>query len=169
MYVPPKMAILFSFFLLHRSKVFWGADAEEFKPDRWFDQEVQQRVSTNPGIFTPFASGPRNVSVIRFSSPPPPRVGVNECLQGLQCVGQNYALNEVTLFLARLLQCFDEFAIDERKQLLPPWRRDPGVDIGLKDPRSGTLRRDIEKIWPGFTIVIHINGGLWIRFRKASE
>jgi len=78
-------------------------------------------------------------------------------------------LNEATLFLVRLLQRFDEFAIDKQKQLSPPWKRDPGADIGLKDPRSGTSRKDVEKIWPGFTIVIHITGGLWIKFKKASE
>jgi len=89
--------------------------------------------------------------------------------ENIQCLGQNYALNEATVFLVRLLQRFDEFAIDERKQLPPPWKRDPSVDIGLKDPRSGTSRKDVEKIWPGFTIVIHINGGLWIKFKKASE
>jgi hypothetical protein len=78
-------------------------------------------------------------------------------------------MNEATLFLARLLQRFDEFAIDERKQLLPPWKKSPNVDIGLKDPRSGTSRKEVERIWPGFTIVIHIAGGLWMTFKKASE
>lgn len=86
-----------------------------------------------------------------------------------QCIGQNYALNEATLFLVRLLQRFDEFSIDERKQLSPPWKKDPTVDMGLKDPSSGTWRKGIEKIWPGFAIVIHIKGGLWMRFKKASE
>ncbi|KAF9648649.1 cytochrome P450 [Thelephora ganbajun] len=145
MYMPPKTPILFVFYLMQRNKALWGSDAEEFKPDRWFDPELQQKVSSNPAIFTPFASGPRN------------------------CLGQNYALNEATLFLVRLLQRFDEFAIDERKQLPPPWKKDPNVDTGLKNPRSGTSRKEIERIWPAFAIVIHINGGLWIRFKKASE
>lgn len=87
----------------------------------------------------------------------------------VQCIGQNYALNEATLFLVRLLQHFDEFVIDERKQPLPPWKKDPTVDMGLKDSCSGTKRKNIERIWPGFTIIIHINGGLWMKFKKASE
>lgn len=62
MYVPPKTPIVFIFYLMQRNKALWGADAEEFKPDRWFDQELLQKVSANPAIFTPFASGPRNVS-----------------------------------------------------------------------------------------------------------
>ena len=78
-------------------------------------------------------------------------------------------MNEVTLFVVRLLQRFDEFTIDERKQLPPPWKECPNVNIGLKDPRRGTSRKEVERIWPGFTIVIHIKGGLWMRFKKASE
>jgi len=90
-------------------------------------------------------------------------------LTRVQCLGQNYALNEATLILVRLLQRFDGFEIDERKQLSPPWKKEPGVDMGLKNPRSGTSRKGVERIWPGFTIVINIRGGLWIRFKKASE
>ena len=62
MYMPPRTPILTVFYLMQRNKALWGPDAEEFKPERWFDQELQQKVSSNPAIFTPFASGPRNVS-----------------------------------------------------------------------------------------------------------
>ena len=96
-------------------------------------------------------------------------MNVNADEDYLQCIGQNYALNEATLFLVRLLQRFDEFTIDDRKQVTPRWKTDPNVDMGLPDPRSGTSRKDIERIWPTFTIVIHIRGGLWMKFRKASE
>ena len=62
MYIPPKSQMTFTFYLMQRNKALWGADAEEFKPDRWLDRELQQKVSANPAIFIPFASGPRNVS-----------------------------------------------------------------------------------------------------------
>ena len=63
---------------MQRNKVLWGADAEEFKPDRWFDPELKQKVSANPAIFTPFASGPRSVSD-PFPSPCiPVRMNANE-------------------------------------------------------------------------------------------
>ena len=71
MYLPPKSGLAFTFYLMHRSTVLWGADAEEFKPDRWLDRELQQKVSENPAIFTPFASGPRNVGDPIFTSPTP--------------------------------------------------------------------------------------------------
>jgi cytochrome P450 len=62
MYMPPRTPIVPIFYLMHRSKALWGPDAEEFKPERWFDKEVQKKVAANPAIFAPFASGPRNVS-----------------------------------------------------------------------------------------------------------
>jgi len=145
MYVPPGTSVLFAFYLLQRNKALWGPDAEEFKPERWLDEELQRKVATNPAIYVPFGSGPRI------------------------CIGKNYALNEATFFVARLLQRFDEFAIDERKQVSPPWKKDGDVDIGLKDPNGGTSRKAVERMWPGYTIIIHIIGGLWLRFKKAPE
>ena len=62
MYFPPRVAIVFTFYLMQRSKALWGPDAEEFKPERWFDEELQRKVAANPAIYIPFSSGPRNVS-----------------------------------------------------------------------------------------------------------
>ena len=87
----------------------------------------------------------------------------------MQCIGKNFALNESTFVVARLLQRFDDFVIDERKQLSPPWKKTPGVDLGLKDPNGGSSRKAVERMWPGYSILININGGLWLRFKKASE
>lgn len=62
MYVPPGTPVLTMPYLMQRNKVLWGPDAEEFKPDRWFDPALQQKLSANSFIFVPFATGPRNVS-----------------------------------------------------------------------------------------------------------
>jgi cytochrome P450 len=48
-------------YLMQRNEALWGPDAEEFKPDRWLDPETLHKLSANPSIFVPFASGPRNV------------------------------------------------------------------------------------------------------------
>ena len=63
MYIPPGMPVLFAFHLLQTNKALWGPDAEEFKPERWLDEELQRKVAANPAIYTPFSSGPRIVSV----------------------------------------------------------------------------------------------------------
>ena len=62
MYFPPRVAIVFTFYLMQRNKALWGPDAEEFKPERWFDKELQRKVAANPAIYIPFSSGSRNVS-----------------------------------------------------------------------------------------------------------
>ena len=63
MYILPGTSVLFVFHLLQTNKALWGPDAEEFKPERWLDEELQRKVAVNPAIYTPFASGPRIVSV----------------------------------------------------------------------------------------------------------
>ena len=67
--MPPRTPIVFAFYLMHRNEALWGPDAEEFKPERWLDQEVQKKVAANPAIFTPFSSGPRIVSDESWSYP----------------------------------------------------------------------------------------------------
>ncbi|KAF2127841.1 cytochrome P450 family protein [Dothidotthia symphoricarpi CBS 119687] len=61
----------------HRTDVY-GADADEFKPERWLDPGFR------PGwAYIPFSGGPR------------------------VCIGQNFALTEVSFVVVRLLQMFD--------------------------------------------------------------
>jgi hypothetical protein len=100
----------------------------------------------------------------------------------LQCLGQNYAYNEASFFLIRLLQHFDSISLAPEAQpagSLPPpeWRAGPG-------------RQAYERIWPAAAITLFIKvratartmlprrhdannacvflqGGLWVRFHKA--
>ena len=73
----------------------------------------------------------------------------------VQCLGQNYAYNEASLFMIRLLQRFEIFTLAEDKQLAPPWKINPPPT----DPsKRGSLskRKALEKIWPGRNIVLFI-------------
>jgi len=86
-------------------------------------------------MFTPFSAGPRI------------------------CIGQNYAYNEMSYFLVRLLQQFDRFTLASETQpegSLPPpeWKHRQG-------------RQASEKIWPSCAITLYVKGGLWVRFHKA--
>lgn len=57
----PKDIILFiNFFALQRNKIYWGEDANEFKPER-FSQ------NRNPIAFIPFSNGPRICIAHKFS------------------------------------------------------------------------------------------------------
>jgi len=69
------------FILTHRmqhDKELWGPTAEEFDPERY--QHMNAKYPTNPCAFLPFHAGPRI------------------------CLGQNMALNEARVALARLYQ-----------------------------------------------------------------
>jgi len=62
---------------MHRRKDIYGADADEFKPDRW------DQASLRPGWgYLPFNGGPRI------------------------CVGQQFALTEASYTIVRLMQEF---------------------------------------------------------------
>lgn len=78
-----------------------------------------------------------------------------------QCLGQNYAYNEASLFMIRLLQQFEDFTLAEDKQLAPPWKTTPQpTDVskgGIFGPGlPGTMRKAVEKIWPGNNIVLYV-------------
>lgn len=65
---------------IHMDKDVWGADADEFRPDRF--AEGVSRACKNPAAFMPFGSGPR------------------------VCIGQQFALMEAKVTIALILQHF---------------------------------------------------------------
>ena len=78
-----------------------------------------------------------------------------------QCLGQNYAYNEASLFMIRLLQRFEGFTLADDKQLPPPWKTGPQPAdppnrsmFGIGWP--GTRRKTVEKVFPGNNIVLHV-------------
>ncbi|KAK0184815.1 cytochrome P450 [Armillaria mellea] len=88
-YIPGNTKISYSVFLMHRRKDLWGPDAEEFDPDRFLDHRLKQYLAPNPFIFLPFNAGPRI------------------------CPGQQFAYNEISFMLVRLLQNFVSFEFDQ--------------------------------------------------------
>ena len=79
-----------------------------------------------------------------------------------QCLGQNYALNEASVFVVRLLQRFEGFTLAEDKQLRPPWKTKPlPTGSSMFGPGyPGTKRKEVEKVWLGNHVVM---------FSKASS
>lgn len=132
-YIPPNTRTPYSVFLMHRRTDLWGPDAQEFDPDRFLDERLRKYFTPNPFIFVPFNAGPRI------------------------CLGQQFAYNETSFFLVRLLQQFSSFSLATDVQTLPPaeWAQCSG-------------RKAIEKVIIKSHLTIYAHDGLWVRMEEAS-
>ena len=72
LYLPPKTQIMMSSLLAHKRTDMWGPDAEAFRPERWFEPALLDKVARTPFMYSPFYGGPRIVSCpVRPSLFPP--------------------------------------------------------------------------------------------------
>lgn len=78
--LPAKTELLVPSVMIHHDKNLWGADANEFNPERF--SEGVSKATNGEHIFFPFSSGPR------------------------VCIGQNFAMIEAKMALAQILQRF---------------------------------------------------------------
>ncbi|THU82991.1 cytochrome P450 monooxygenase pc-3 [Dendrothele bispora CBS 962.96] len=135
-YVPADTRCVYSVFLMHRREDLWGPDALEFDPDRFLDERLHKYLTPNPFIFLPFNAGPRI------------------------CLGQQFAYNESSYFLIKLLQKFDDFslALDVQPSQPPSeWKPEPGTTKG----------RDKVTLFSHLTM--SVKDGLWIRMNNINE
>ncbi|KAJ6544205.1 cytochrome P450 monooxygenase pc-2 [Mycena capillaripes] len=133
LYVPPNTTCHYSIFWMHRRTDLWGPDALEFDPDRFLDERVRKYLTPNPYIFLPFNAGPRI------------------------CLGQQFAYNEASFFLVRLLQNFSDFSLASDAQPMPP----PAYWKERSKPQA------TEKLYLGIHVTMYVKGGLWVRMKEA--
>ncbi|KAF7782846.1 hypothetical protein Agabi119p4_2222 [Agaricus bisporus var. burnettii] len=136
-YIPAGRRFAYSVFLMHRRTDLWGPDALEFDPDRFLDERLHKYLVKNPFIFTPFNAGPRI------------------------CLGQQFAYNEASFFLVRLLQQFSSFTLATESQ--PPESLPQQAWAG----RPGPPGRD--RIRLAAHLTMYVRGGLWVRMGEAGE
>ncbi|KAF9459406.1 CYP63 cytochrome P450 monooxygenase-like protein [Collybia nuda] len=136
-YIPAGTKVPYSVFMMHRRKDLWGPDAEEFDPDRFLDERLKKYLMKNSFIFLPFNAGPRI------------------------CLGQQFAYNEMSFMLVRLLQNFSSVALDV--EACPPEMRPPA------EWAAGPGRKAIEKLWPKVHLTMHTYGGLWVKMQEADN
>ncbi|KAI0751543.1 cytochrome P450 monooxygenase pc-2 [Daedaleopsis nitida] len=136
-FVPTGVAITYSVFLMHRRKDYWGSDALYFDPDRFLDERLNKYFTANPFIFLPFNAGPRI------------------------CLGQQFAYNEMSFFLIRLLQNFSHMEMDLAAQ--PPEARAP-TEWASAEGQQGR-----EKIIPKAHLTLYVEGGLWVKMTEAER
>jgi cytochrome P450 len=101
--------------------------ADEFDPDRFLDERLHKYLTPNPFIFVPFNAGPRICLGQQVNSPP----SSPSFHAGLICVSIQFAYNETSFFLIRLLQQFSAVSLVPEAQspeARPPkeWALEPG-------------------------------------------
>ncbi|KAJ7189979.1 cytochrome P450 monooxygenase pc-1 [Mycena pura] len=134
-YIPAGVKVPYSVMLMQRRTDLWGPDAGEFDPDRFLDERVQKYLVSNPFQFLPFNAGPRI------------------------CLGQQFAYNEMSFVLTRLLQNFSSVSLD--LEAFPPDGRVPA------DWKGKPGRKGIEQFRPRSHLTLHTRGGLWVKMAEA--
>ena len=145
--------------MMHRRKDLWGPDgaylwslrtlktlltpllAEEFDPDRWLDERVHKYLG-HTFAFLPFNAGPRI------------------------CLGQQFAYNEMSYMMVKLLQHFSDFelvpeATPPDMRPTPEWANARGADGRLP-------RKAVEKFFPKKHLTMYAGGGIWVRAKEAA-
>ncbi|KAL6302781.1 cytochrome P450 monooxygenase [Sparassis latifolia] len=135
-YIPKGTRGMYIVMNMHKDKDLWGPDADEFDPDRFLDDRLTKYLVPNPFIFLPFNAGPRI------------------------CLGQQFAYNEMSFFMVRLLQAFDHIELAPDAQ--PTESRPPASWA------TSTGRKAVEKIRPKSELTMYVQGGLWLRFGEAA-
>ncbi|KAJ7016216.1 cytochrome P450 monooxygenase CYP63 [Mycena alexandri] len=135
-YMPGSTTIMYLPLLMQRNPALWGPDADVFNPERWLHADRIAQFVSNPTMYAPFSAGPRI------------------------CLGQNYAYNEASYFLVRLLQEFDSFTLAPEFQ--------PAGSLPPPEWKSRKGRQSVERIWPAAALTLYVKGGLWVRFGKTG-
>ncbi|KAF8200189.1 cytochrome P450 monooxygenase pc-1 [Pholiota molesta] len=135
-FIPAGTKTAYSVFMMHRRPDLWGPDAEEFDPDRFLDDRLKKYLSKNPFIFLPFNAGPRI------------------------CLGQQFAYNEMSFMIIRLLQSFS--SVDLAPSAAPPEAHPPAEWAQAKG------RKAIERLFPKMHLTMYTNGGLWVNMNESD-
>lgn len=83
--------VMYSVFCTHRDQSSYGKDADSFRPERWFEEKCRKI----GWAYVPFNGGPRI------------------------CLGQQFALTEVSYVVARMLQMFPNVTNDGTQEYPP--------------------------------------------------
>ncbi|KAG2056638.1 cytochrome P450 [Suillus hirtellus] len=134
LFIPKGTMLSYSVLLMHRRTDLWGPDALEFDPDRWLDERVKKYLIPNPFIFLPFNAGPRI------------------------CLGQQFAYNEMSFMVIRLLQNFSAITLSPEPAMRPPaWWAEKGG------------RQAIEQFRPRNHLTLYAMGGMWVKMEAVDD
>jgi cytochrome P450 len=106
--LPKGQRLEVSIYTIHHNKEIWGEDADEFRPERFSEEESKGR---HPYAWMPFGMGPR------------------------KCLGNTFSLLEQKIFLAFLLKNYRSALIDPNYVLQPTaigFLMGPAADFRIK-------------------------------------
>jgi len=129
--------ITWSCISIQKRKDLWGSDADDFNPDRWMGERAKE-FALDPFKFIPFNAGPRI------------------------CLGQQFAYNEASFVVVRLLQVIDKFTVAQAEAA-------PAGSLPPDDWKLGKGRQATEKIHPQSAMTLYSKGGLWLRIHAAES
>ncbi|KAL4245150.1 cytochrome P450 family protein [Abortiporus biennis] len=135
-YIPQDTRCVYSVFVMHRRKDLWGPDALQFDPDRFLDERLHKYITPNPFIFLPFNAGPRI------------------------CLGQQFAYNEASFMIIRLLQRFASFTLctEANPESIPV--------AGWAESR---ISDGSDKLWFKAHLTMYAKGGMWLKMTEAQD
>jgi len=136
-FIPAGTKVAYSVFIMQRRQDLWGPDVEEFDPDRFLDERLKEYLLKDPFIFLPFNAGPRI------------------------CLGQQFAYNEMSFMLIRLLQNFSSIELDA--DAIPLEARPPA------EWAKASGRKAVEKVFPKMHLTMYTYGGLWVNMKESDE
>ncbi|XP_052073285.1 cytochrome P450 4F2-like [Mytilus californianus] len=90
--IPAGVVVDMGIYMLHHHPDVWPDD-DVFKPERFLQEDITER---HPYSFLPFAAGSRN------------------------CIGQHFAMDEIKVVLARLVQRYKVFLVPDHKYEIEP-------------------------------------------------
>ncbi|KAI0693638.1 cytochrom P450 [Cytidiella melzeri] len=136
LFIPGNTRVFYNTFIIHRRKDLWGPDALEFDPDRFLDERLAKYVTPNPFIFLPFNAGPRI------------------------CLGQQFAYNEISFMLIRLLQQVVEIRLVQ--EVHPEAVPQPGwAQSKFSNGKDKAVIRG--------HLTMYVAGGLWVEMKTVDD
>ncbi|KAI0089810.1 cytochrome P450 monooxygenase pc-3 [Irpex rosettiformis] len=135
LFIPADTRMVYFVFIMHRRKDLWGPTAQEFDPDRFLDDRLHKYLTPNPFIFLPFNAGPRI------------------------CLGQQFAYNEISFMLIRLLQQITSIKLvqEANPEAVPP----PGW-------AESRFSNGLDKARIKGHLTMYVVGGLWVEVKTVE-
>ncbi|OCK99432.1 pisatin demethylase [Cenococcum geophilum 1.58] len=107
-FIPAGTIVGINSWVMHANKQVYGEDAEEFRPERWFDSEERVREMKRCNMAVSFGAGPR------------------------VCIGRNISMMEIVKFIPELMRMYDfRLANPDREwEVLGHWfTKQTGIDM----------------------------------------